>query len=541
MRRYLIFASAGFGLLMYTIDSTAVAVAFPHFMRELHTNILWAGWTISIYYIGVTIAMPLAGNLSDTFGRKKVFLISLLFFTGSSLACGLAPNIYLLIVFRFLQGIGGASFLPTASGIVSDHFPENRQAAIGLFSSIYSVGSIIGPNLGGWIVSRFSWRYIFYINLPIGLGLIVLITVLLEDSKLSSRPHIDIAGASLMSGAILLLMFGLNFIGESLSSGSLLLAAVLLALSGAFILLFLSHEKNEARPIVDMVLLRSRPFFAANLLNMVLGAGFFGLFSFVPLYVTSVHKLSTLASGMILTPRSVGVLSASTVTSFLLKRWGYRWPMVWGLAIVSCATLLLAPGLLLWGMTGLRWGVVELLSLLILASGIAAGITNPAANNACIELMPEKVATITGLRGMFKTVGGVLGISLITFILHLSLQPCKWFQDHLHFVWSDVSVLNSPGLPHAQGKEGMVMGHEQVRRFVILVKASSDRRTPSCGALSVCSGHGPAASSLRGPLYSSMSRPSPAKCSHDGHDTSSPHGTTHAVPIYRPLSPSPPE
>jgi EmrB/QacA subfamily drug resistance transporter len=441
MRRYLIFASAGLGLLMYTIDATAVAVAFPHFMRELHTSVLWAGWTISIYYIGVTIAMPLAGNLSDTFGRKKVFLLSLVFFTGSSLACGLATNIYMLIAFRFLQGIGGASFFPTASGIVSDHFPENRQTAIGLFSSIFSVGGIIGPNLGGWIVSRFSWRYIFYINLPIGLGLIVLIMVLLQDSKLPSRPHIDVTGASFMSGAIFLLMLGLNFIGESLSSRSLLLSAVMLTLSFCLVLLFFKHEKKEAKPILDIALLRSRPFLAANLLNMVLGAGFFGLFSFVPLYVTSVHKLSTLMSGMILTPRSLGVLSASAVTSFLLKRFGYRWPMVWGLAIVSCATLLLAPGLMLTGMTGMGWGVVELLFFLILASGIGAGITNPAANNACIELMPEKVATIMGLRGMFRTVGGALGISLITFILHLSSNPVNGFK--ITFIFFGLMLLSS--------------------------------------------------------------------------------------------------
>ena len=222
--------------------------------------------------------------------------------------------------------------------------------------------------------------------------------------------------------------------------GSLLLSAVLLALSFSLVLLFFRHEKKEAKPILDMVLLRSRPFLAANLLNMVLGAGFFGLFSFVPLYVTSVHELSTLMSGMILTPRSLGVLSASAITSFLLKRWGYRWPMVWGLSIVSSATLLLAPGLLLSGV-GTRWGVVQLLSFLILVSGIGAGITNPAANNACIELMPEKVATIMGLRGMFRTVGGALGISLITFILHVSSNPVNGFR--ITFIFFGLALASS--------------------------------------------------------------------------------------------------
>jgi multidrug resistance protein len=139
--------------------------------------------------------MPVMGNLSDSFGRKKVFLISLILFTASSLACGLAPNIYSLVAFRFLQGIGGASFLPTAAGIVSDQFPEHRERAIGLFTSIFPIGGVIGPNLGGWIVSQYSWRYIFYINLPIGISLIALIIILLKDSKVYSRPHIDFVGA----------------------------------------------------------------------------------------------------------------------------------------------------------------------------------------------------------------------------------------------------------------------------------------------------------------------------------------------------------
>ena len=201
MRRYIIFASAGLSLLMWSIDGQVVAVAFPHLIEDLHTDVLWAAWTISIYVIALTSSMPLMGNLSDTFGRKRVFLLSLILFTASSVACGLAPNIYFLVAFRFLQGIGGASFLPTSSGIVSDLFPEHRDRAIGLFTSIFPIGGILGPNLGGWIVSQYSWRYIFYINLPIGITLIVLIMILLEDSKILSRRHIDFKGAFLFFGS----------------------------------------------------------------------------------------------------------------------------------------------------------------------------------------------------------------------------------------------------------------------------------------------------------------------------------------------------
>ena len=428
MRRYLIFLIAGLGLLMYSIDSTVVAVAFPHFIKDFGTNVLWAAWTISIYLIAVTTVMPLAGNLSDSFGRKKIFLISLIIFTASSLACGLAPNIYTLVAFRFLQGIGGASFLPTAAGIVSDHFPESRERAIGLFTSIFPIGGIVGPNLGGWIVSRYSWRYIFYINLPIGIILIVLIMALLKGSKVSSRPHIDFIGASLFSGGILFLMLGLNLVGESFSVFSLLSAVVFLVISFSLLFLFFRHEKKDSNPILDIELLKSKPFLAANLYNLMIGAGVFGIFAFVPLYATSVHNLSTLMSGMILTPRSLGMIPASAITSFMLRRWGYRWPMVLGLSIISLTTILLGQGLQLWRMVGIHLGITEILAFLVLASGIGVGITLPPSNNACIELMPEKVATITGLRGMFRTVGGALGISLITMVLHSTSNPGNRFR-----------------------------------------------------------------------------------------------------------------
>ena len=429
MRRYFVFGSAGLGLLMYSIDGTAVAVAFPNLIKDFGTNVLWAAWTISIYLVAVTSVMPLMGNLSDSYGRKKVFLISLILFTSSSLACGLAPNIYSLVAFRFLQGVGGASFLPTAAGIVSDQFPESRERAIGLFTSIFPIGGIVGPNLGGWIVSQYSWRYIFYINLPIGIGLVVLIMILLEDSKVLARPHIDFVGASFFFGAILFLMLGLNLVAEDFALSSLLLTIIFWAVSFSFLYLFFRQEKKDSNPILDMALLRSKPFLAANLYNMMIGVGVFGIFPFIPLYATSVHKLSTLLSGMILTPRSLGVIFASAVTSFLLKRWGYRWPMVLGLSIISISTILLGgQGLQLLSSLGTHLGVAEILAVLMLLTGIGIGIALPASNNACIELMPEKVATITGLRGMFRYVGGAFGISLITIILHSGSTPESGFR-----------------------------------------------------------------------------------------------------------------
>ena len=428
MRRYLVFTISGFALRMYSIDGTAVAVAFPNFVKDLNTNVLWAAWTLSIFYIAVTMTMPLAGSLSDGFGRKKVFLVSLAVFTGSSLACGLAPNIYLLIAFRFLQGIGGASFLPTASGIVSDHFPESRERVIGLFSSIFPIGGIIGPNLGGWIVSLYSWRYVFYINLPIGITLIVLGLLLLKDTRVFARRRIDFRGVALFNTATLFLMFGLNIIAERIALLSFLLAALFLALSFSFALLFLRQEKREPNPMLDIALLQSRPFLAANLMNLIIGIAVFGVFSFIPFYATSVHGLSTLMSGVILTPQALGSIAASTVTSFLLRRWGYRWPMVLGFGVIACVTILLAPGLCFWNEMVLRWGSAALLSSLLLVSGTGMGLAFPASNNACIELMPERIATIVGLRNMFRTVGGALGVSVITVILHVSGTPVAGFR-----------------------------------------------------------------------------------------------------------------
>ena len=224
-------------------------------------------------------------------------------------------------------------------------------------------------------------------------------------------------------------------------------------------LLFFRQESKESNPILDLALMRSTPFLAANMVNLIIGAGVMGIFAFIPLYATSVHGLSTLMSGMILTPRSAGMIAASAAISFLLRRWGYRWPIALGLAATAVSTILLAPGLPPWG-TSIQWGDAQMLSVLLLVGGIGLGVMFPAANNACIELMPDKVATIVALRNTFRTIGGALGISLITLILHLSRTPAFGFRTT--FISFGLALLCSIPLvflmPSGKGSWGPVKG-----------------------------------------------------------------------------------
>jgi EmrB/QacA subfamily drug resistance transporter len=427
MRRYLIFLCSSLSVLMYAIDSTVVAVAFPELTKSLHTNVLWSAWTISIFFIAVTMALPLAGNMADNFGRKRVFIGSLILFTGSSLACGLAPTIQVLIACRFFQALGGACFLPAASGIVIELFPKNREAAIGLFASFFSIGAVIGPNLGGWIVSQYSWRYVFYINVPIGIALIAATMFLLKENKSLARTRFDLLGVAFMSGALLFFMLGLNFVAERFSGFYVTVAAIMIVLSCYLAIQFVKHERTTPIPVLDIALLRSKPFMAANTVNLIIGMIAIGVVTFIPYYAVSIHKLSTLMSGMILTPRSVAMVACATVSSFLLRRLGYRWPLLFGFIVVAVTTMFLAPSLAPKSIGGGQREIIEMLSILLLVNGVGAGVIFPAANNACIELMPEKVGTIVALRNMFRNIGAALYISLFTIVLHVCSDPAQSF------------------------------------------------------------------------------------------------------------------
>jgi len=441
MSRYFVFVVIALGLLMVAISGTAVSVAFPIITTSFGVSLVLAGWVLTIFQLLATVTMPLAGKVGDIFGVKRIFMLSLLSFTLGSLFCALASNIELLILFRALQGIGAGSFLPVATSIAAREFPGSRQQAIGLFTSIFPVGQIIGPNLGGWLVEVFGWRSVFWVNVPLGLVAIIAAVLLLRGDD-REKGQVDLVGAGLLAASVFAFLMALSQLGNN--GGSWLGPGVLFASAGVMTTTFVWYEKRAKAPIIDPEVLSERPFLAANIFNLVLGACVMGVMAFIPLYTVSVFNMTVFQSGFVLTPRSVAMIAASTLTSMFLVKWGYRQPMLIGTLLTVANLILLAAAALGLGTTvGTHINSVVLVSGIMLFAGLGMGITAPAANNACIELMPDRVATITGVRGMFRQVGGAVSIAVTSLVLHKVGDMAHGFL----FVFAGLAVVKLVTIP----------------------------------------------------------------------------------------------
>ena len=428
---YFTFAIVALALLMSGIDLTIVAVGLPTLLTDLRTNLALVGWTITGYQFSQSIIMPIAGKLSDEWGRKRLFLAAVIIFTVSSMAAGLAPNIFWLIILRVFQGIGGGAFLPSATGIISDAFGERRAPAIGLFGSIFAIGGIVGPNLGGFIIDNASWRWIFFVNVPIGILLILLGAKVLPKSSapnsFSSR-QIDIPGVGLFIGAVLAVLFAITSWAND-PGGVGIATWALFAIGAVLFVFFIKHEDKTTQPMIETKLLRWRPFLGVNIYNFVFGAVTFGLVSFIPYYATIAYGMTAGQNGLLLTPRSVAMIVVSAVTSIFIIRFRYRLPMIIGLLFVSSSLFLLSRGYHDVAVLGHGFHNLALLALLVGIAGIGMGIANPAANNAALDLIPEKVAAVAGMRGMFRVIGGVIGTAAVTLILSYSPDQGLGMQD----------------------------------------------------------------------------------------------------------------
>jgi EmrB/QacA subfamily drug resistance transporter len=435
-RRYLVFAVVSLALMMSSVDQTIVATALRAIQHDLRAQVNWSSWTITIYALGQVLVMPLAGKLGDQYGRKKLFLGAVVLFTSASLCCGFAGNIYLLIVLRAVQAVGGGAFMPSATGIVSEIFGDDRDRAVGLFSSIFPIGGIIGPVLGGLFVTYWSWRGIFLVNVPIGILLLALGATFIPAIPLRPDRHLDIRGVALLGSTLLAAMLGIAYLGGSNSrvASPAFLAPELIAVVAG--IAFVRHTARAKEPFISLRFLTGRGFGVMNLLNFLYGSAVLGFGPLVPLYAQNRYGLGALAAGTLLTARAVGMIAIAGLAVYLLRRTGYRWPMAVGFTLTALG--ILGTAISPHGLSPYAW-----LALATGICGIGMGVSTPSANNATLQLAPEQAAAVAGLRGMFRQAGAITAVSVTAAIVARSTDP-GIAQAHVFLVFAAMMAGSLP-------------------------------------------------------------------------------------------------
>lgn len=415
-RRSIIFSVVSVALLMNSLDQTIVATALHDLQHSLHTSVALAGWTLTAYSLGRVLMLPLVGRISEAYGARRLFVASIVVFATASLFCGLVSNIYLLIVLRILQALGGAGFTPSATSIVVVHFGRGRDKALGLFGSIFPIGAAIGPVLGGVIVSYWSWREVFLVNVPVAVLLVPFVLRFIPADPprvgLGAR-GIDGRGVVLLCGTMAAGMVGVTMFGAS-DSSVMWWGSAFLALCVLLVAVFMRHIGRVPDPIIPRRLITGPGFGAVNMVNFVFEGAVAGMVALVPLYAVSQYGITELGSGTVLVVESVAIIVFSALSSVLIRATGYRMPMYLGFGAIVVG---------MFGLAGVHGGVSAYLWLSVSAGfiGLGLGWSGPASRNACLQLIPDQAASLAALRSTGRQVGSISAISVSTAIVSQGL------------------------------------------------------------------------------------------------------------------------
>lgn len=414
-----VFAIVASALLMMTIDSTIVATALHALQTDLNTTVNWAGWTMTAYSFGFILMLPLSAKLSTQLGHKRVFLSSVITFTIASVLCGLSSNIEMLIAMRVLQAVGGSGITPSATGLIVSHFSTNREKYLGLFGSMFSIGSMVGPMFGGLIVSYWSWHWVFFINIPIGIAILLLAGHFIPKAPRIQRQRekTDIVGLLLLAAGIISIMLTASYMGESVANIRSALFLILLASSIISFVLFFTHLKRSEHPFINPRFITGKGFGAVNLVNTIHTGMVIGTASLVPFYAISRYGIDELSAGTLLVIEGVSSVVVSIVMSFYLHHTGYRKPIYVGAAFLALGALMLAieP---LWGTGAFGW-----LAAATFLVGFGFGFMSPAARNAGIQLAPQQSANLAAIRSLGLQMGQIVSIAIATAIISASTNP----------------------------------------------------------------------------------------------------------------------
>lgn len=415
--RHVVFALLSVSMLSYIMQFGMVSVSIGELTSDLEAPLRWGGWVLTIFMIGQVVAMPVVGRIAERFGARNVFAVGFGLFGLASLACALAPNVYLLIAARALQGAVGGGLQPAGTSLLAHVYGRGRMRAIGYYSSLMPFGAVLGPVVGGLIVDHFGWRWTFGFNVPLGLAVAVVALALLPDAgRRPQTSRIDTLGIGLLALAVTSLIFALTELGRRQGSPDPLLVATSLAVSLIALAVLVRHERRTATPIIDLDLLSRREFASLNILSFSFGMSWIGVASTIPLYAQNAYHLSVASSGALLSPRAAVMVVSSSIAAYFLPRTGFRKPMLLGMLGLVATLIVLGRGLHEPAVAGVTIPNFTWLLIVVGSAGVFFGIANPAMNNAGIDLAPDRIASIAGLRGMFMNLGGTIGISFVILI-----------------------------------------------------------------------------------------------------------------------------
>lgn len=419
INRGLVFVIVALPLLMMSIDSTIVATVLHALQRGLGTTIDWAGWTLTAYSFGFVLMLPLSGKLSKQYGRRRVFLGSVVVFTVASLLCGITDNIFVLIALRAVQAAGGAGFTPSATGLIVDYFGDARDRAVSFFGSIFPIGAMIGPIFGGLFVNYWTWRGAFLVNGPIGIVVIVLaLRCIPKDSPLQkAAPGLDIGGMGLLGCALLagMLAATLPSAGGAYQNPLLIVAALAVAFGAAWG--FFRHVGHATRPFIVPRFIHGANFGPVNLVNMIYGGVTIGATALIPLYAANRYGMGPFEAGTLLIAQGIATVILSVTIALQLRRTGHRRPIYIGGTAIAAGMLWLAIAPV-GGIPPYLW-----LAAAACLIGAGGGALNPATRNAGLQLAPDQSSTLAALRSLSLQIGTIATISISTAILASSAAP----------------------------------------------------------------------------------------------------------------------
>lgn len=405
-RLWLVLSGVALSLLLAALDNTIVGTAMPKIIRDLHGMEHYA-WPFTAYMLFSTSIIPVAGKFSDVHGKKGVNLIGLAIFIGASALCGISGSMTQLVIFRGLQGIGGGIITSNAFIIVGELFPPRERAKyMGIMASMFGIASLLGPTVGGFITDVLSWRWVFYVNLPLGFISFFILSAALPTLAHEKARRIDYSGMVTFLLAVFPLLLGFSEGGKDYQWLSPQIVG-LFAFSMAMFIVFISFEKRSGEPLLSLNLFRDSVFSNSVVSSFLGSAGMFGAIMFVPLFAQGVLGASATRSGFITTPMMVAMMSASTVTGLLAARLNkYR-----SICLVGFALTVLGMALLAFMGTRVSYPML-VANLMIL--GIGFGITVPITTIAPQNVFPvEELGTVTSAVQFFRSMGGAVSSAIL--------------------------------------------------------------------------------------------------------------------------------